>query len=97
MQAYHAAAPFARLLWAEAQGGVESQLALQARLACSQAALLALKLDAVRKRRLFQVRPHQTHPGDPPSAARSWPGSGAPPPRWLVHSMVRGRGLAVRG
>lgn len=46
-----------RLLWAEAQGGVESQLAVQARLACSQAALLALKLDAVRKRRLLQVAP----------------------------------------
>eukprot|EP00892_Ulva_mutabilis_P002521 jgi/Ulvmu1/1226/UM109_0024.1 len=53
-QAFHAAAPFVRLLCAEAQGGVESQLAVQARLACSQACLLALKLDAVRKRRIFQ-------------------------------------------
>lgn len=45
-----------RLLWGEAQSGVESQLAVQARLACSHAAVLALRLDAVRRRRLFQVR-----------------------------------------
>lgn len=55
-QVWKAAAPFVRLLWQGAAEGVETQPAVLERQACMQAALLALKLDAVRGKKHLQVR-----------------------------------------
>ena len=55
MQVYKAAAPFMRLMWSGAVAGVETQPSVCERRACMLAALLSLKLDAVRSKKHFQV------------------------------------------
>ena len=61
-QVYKAAAAFVRLLWSGAVAGVETQPSIAERHACMLAALLALKLDAVRSRKHFQVPPSLLSP-----------------------------------